>query len=217
MGNSNFNTAIAVATFVRELIGANTMGASIKIARPLAKKDVYVKASHSNKGSEKSEVINRFFNGEESVVTKVTEYSNVTFDRSYQSAVIRRILKNLKAQGVKATKSEIEFTPESLKGMAWVEGWENIIAQSISNKDQYYLRVAINANCKIKTTWLINGKEATEKEIAIIKADLKPSERNYKKQHEAGVAVGDEVDVFTTKIQNLCNIKYGSKGITLKA
>lgn len=213
----NENMAIAVATFVKQLIGANSMGASMKIARPLEKRDVYAKASHSNKGIEKSQIINRFFKGDESIITKVTEYSNVTFERDYESAVKRRATKNRKANGEKdVNESKIDFTSDSLKGMNWVEGWVNILAQSLTKEEQFYLRVAMNANSKVKTTYLVNGKEATAEELVIIKADLKENKRSYEKQYQAGVAVGDEVDVFVTKLQNLCYIKYGAKEIRLK-
>lgn len=208
---TSFATAMAVATFVKNVIGGNLMGASMKIARPLDKKDIYI-----GRGANRTATYARFFNGDESNITKVTEYTNVTFERSYKQAVLNRIFKNLKAQGTDVKKSDIDFTPDSMSGMVWVQDWENILAQGIKNPDQYYLRVAMNANSKVKTTYLINGKEATEEELAIIKADLKPAKRDYTKQYEAGVAEGDEVDVFVTKIQNICYVKRGDKGITLK-
>lgn len=206
-----FATAMAVATVVRNLIGGNLMGAKVKIARPLDKKDIYI-----GRGKNKTETYTRYFNGEESVITKVTEYSNVTFERSFKQAVLNRIMKNLKSQGVNVKKTDVDYNLDSMSGMEWVNGWEHILAQGIKNPDQYYLRVAMNANSKVNTTYLINGKEATAEELEIIKADLKPAKRDYTKQYEAGVAVGDEVAVFVTKIENLCYVKRGDKGITLK-
>lgn len=207
----NLEIALAVATVVKSLIGSNLMGASLKISRPLTKKDIFV-----GRGKNKTQTYSRFFNGEESVITKVTEYTNVTFERSYKSAVINRILKNLKKQGISIPKKEIEFESEPLNGMIWVKGYENILTQGIKNSDQYYLRVAINANSTIKTTYLINDREATKEELDVIKTDLNPKKTDYSKQHRAGVAVGDEVKVFTTKIENIHYIKRGLKVIILK-
>lgn len=202
---------MAVATFVRNIIGGNLMGASLKMERPLTKSDIYV-----GRGANKTQTYSRFFNGEESNIVKVTEYTNVTFERSYGQAVKNRILKNLKKQGADVKKADVEFTPDAMKGMHWVSEWENILAQSDKDNEQFYLRVAMNANSKVTTTYLINGKEATAEELEIIKADLKPSKRDFSKQHEAGVAEGDEVIVFVSKIENLCYVKSGEKGITLK-
>lgn len=208
---NSFATAMAVASVVRNIIGGNLMGASVKIARPLDKKDIYV-----GRGANKTQTYTRFFNGEESVVEKVTEYTNVTFERDYQSAVRRRIAKNLAKQGTPVKKDDVDFTSDSMSGMVWVEGWEHILAQGIKNPDQFYLRVAMNANSKVKVTYLVNGKPATEEELDVIKSDLKPHKNDYTKQHEAGVAEGDEVKVLVTKIENLCYVKRGDKAITLK-
>ena len=202
---------MAVASVVKNLIGGNLMGASMKIARPLDKKDIYV-----GRGKNKTETYTRYFNGDESVITKVSEISNVTFEKDYQSAVRNRIAKNLAKQGTPIKKDDVEFIADSMSGMTWAEGWENILAQGIKNPDQYYLRVAMNANSKTDVTYLINGRKATDEERKIIESDLRPHNNDYSKQHEAGVAVGDEVKVFVTKIQNICYVKSGTKGITLK-
>lgn len=188
----------AVVAFIR-LIKANAMGAQIvgKFAINDLKKGT---------ANNRSIAYTRFFNEKlgEWIISKITTYKNVTFQRSYLNAVENR------------GDNPTPYNLEPPKGRTWVEGCEGILLVSTTDPSKLYLRISENKNTSHDTTYFVDDRPATEEEINIIK-EFSPK-KNYacKKQIDYGVDADNQVIVKDITLTNIVSIKYGDKVLTLQ-
>lgn len=192
------STKDLVATFVAT-IGKNLMGGQI-VYRGV-EKDLK-KGTAKNRTS----AYTKFFDEKKGVwgVEKETTYSNITFQRDYQSAVENR------------ADNKEPYNVEKPKGMTWVEGLEGIILVSDKDPNKFYLRIAENKNTTRKTTYFIGDRQATESELEIIKENLPTKSHICKKQIEYGVSEENLVIVKSIALENIKSIKFGDKLLILK-
>lgn len=99
-----------------------------------------------------------------------------------------------------------EFKASPLPWGEWVEGYEGIV---ISHKGKTYLRMTILPNTTAKPTYMVDGRVATDEELAVIKTFLQePSYSN--KQAACGlVEQSAQVSVRAYAVENIISIKQG--------
>lgn len=135
-------------------------------------------------------------------VRKVTTMS-VYVNADYENGVNRRLENNGK---------EGNFSAESMRGAEWVEGFENKICVS---KEGLRLRLYRHKNSNPVTTYLINGRLATDEETKVIKQFL-PTKSVSLKQSEAGLAEDEQVTPFSIYIHNLISFTCNHKVFEFK-
>ena len=121
---------------------------------------------------------------------------------NYASAVSNRLDKN---------ESQIEhlFSSEKPSGKHWVDDYENIVLQKDSDENTFYLRTYYNlANNKPKTTYYVNGEQASDEQLAEIKNWVKDSSYSAK-QNDAGLEKERQIVVRDYKIESVRKIKFG--------
>ena len=134
-------------------------------------------------------------------VVKVTEQV-IQLNRDYNSGVIA---KAAKTEGVDISE---EWTPEPMSGRKWLPGYENLIEQAV-NGDTLYLRTYVGeGNNPVKVSYLVDGRPATEEEVAIIK-EYSPAKSSSNKQAEAGIAEENQVIPRSYKLEGVKSLKAG--------
>lgn len=188
-----------VVAFVRNAVKANGLG--VQIVGNFAINDL-------KKGTAKnrSEAYNRFYNVDkgEFNTSKTSIYKNVTLQRSYLNSVENR------------SDNPMPYEVEAPKGREWVEGCEGILLVSTSDPTKFYLRVSMNKNTKVETTYFVGDKEATSEEIAIIKEFSPKKDYACKKQLAYGIDEDNQVKVKDFTLTNIVAIKYGERTLTLQ-
>lgn len=153
----------------------------------------------------RTESYKRFFNEETGTwnVVKRTVATNLQWGISYENAVNNKAERN--------GNKERDFKSAEQKGVRYVE--YPFLLQSIKNPDTYYLAIYPNKKTKFDPTYFVNGKEATIEEKSIILNDISEvnEESKYRRQHEAGVAEGDEQDYQIIKLSNILEIRQGER------
>lgn len=196
---SNEQLKDLVVAFVRNAVKANGLG--VQIIANFAVNDL-------KKGTAKnrSEAYNRFFDIEkgEFKTSKTSTYKNVTLQRSYLNAVENR------------SENPMPYELEAPKGREWVEGCEGILLVSTTDPTKFYLRVSMNKNSKVESTFFVGEKEATAEEVAIIKEWSPKKDYTCKKQLAYGVDEDNQVKVKDFTLTNIVAIKYGERTLTLQ-
>ena len=187
-----------VVSFI-QTIRANAMGAQVTA-------EFVVDKMRKGMAKNRSEAYNRFFNEAtgEWRVTKVTHYGNVTFQREYAKSVENR------------SDNDTPYAVEKPNGKHWVEGCEGILLASDKEEGKFYLRMSENANTKRESIYYVDGRPATDEEVEIIKAHLPNPSTYCKKQVEHGVNPEHQVIVKDITLDNILNITYGAKSLTLR-
>lgn len=137
-------------------------------------------------------------------VTKRTEYKNVTFQRNYANSCTNR------------ADNETPYIAEKPIGRSWVKGLEGILLVSDKDPNKHYLRIAENKNTIRKTTYFVDGREATEDEIDLIKSHLYKKTYTCQKQLQYGIKEEDLVSVKDFLLANIDYIKFGKQLLVLR-
>lgn len=187
-----------VATFVAT-IGANLMGGVIVIN---TKVDDLKKGTKNNR----TKAYDDFFDETKSDwrTSKITRYTNITFQRNYANACTNR------------AENNTPYIAEKPRGRSWVDGLEGILLVSDNDPNKFYLRISENKNTKRHTEYFVDGKQATDEQIAVIKEFSPSKSYSCKKQLEHGIAEEDVVVVKDVLLENIVSIQFGSKILTLK-
>ena len=188
-----------VVAFVRNAVKANGLG--VQIVANFAVNDLK-KGTARNR----SEAYNRFYNADkgEYDTNKVSHYKNVTLQRNYANAVENR------------SNNPLPYNVEAPKGREWVKDCEGILLVSTTDPTKFYLRVSMNKNSKVESTYYVGEKEATDEEVAIIKAHLPKKDYACKKQLAYGVDEDNQVKVKDFTLSNIVSIKYGERELKLQ-
>jgi hypothetical protein len=133
-------------------------------------------------------------------VRKVSTYTNVALGRDYQAAVNSR----LEQSGEKA-----DFVAAPPRGMHHY-GQGGFLLQSDSDESKYYLRLTMNRNTKIESRYMVDGRAATDAEVAEIKTFL-PSVAPSAKQAASGLSDEDQVRLVSVNIENIEEIRQGNR------
>lgn len=132
-------------------------------------------------------------------VRKQTTVNHVVVGVSYENSV------NNKSERVGGGE---HIEAEKPNGKTWVI--PNLILKADKDENQLYLRVTERKTTTRESFYLVDGRPATEEEVAIIKENLQGGAPS-KKQAELGIAEEDQVVVKDYKLQNILAIKQGSK------
>lgn len=131
-------------------------------------------------------------------VTKVTQYINVALGRDYYAAIENAA----ERKGLDGTMAH-----EKPSGMDWFDYPYFLVSDK--NPNQYYLRLTLNKNTAVKATYMVDGREATENEVAEIKSFLYDNSYSAK-QAAVGLADDDEqIRPFSVKIENIVELHQG--------
>lgn len=135
----------------------------------------------------------RIFGDRDAEVTKHVKIVNAFLGRNYE--------KNVQAHSLRDGGNG-EFRAMKPKGMHWVPGLRDFVLESDADSRKWYLRIGISPSAtKTEVRYFVDGRPATTGEAMEI-ADALPVP-NYNRQHEAGVAAGDEVVVRNYAVENI--------------
>jgi hypothetical protein len=132
-------------------------------------------------------------------VQKVTRLANVAIGYNYENVVNNRLAQE--------GKTQLHFTAQKPNGKSWVKGYENLFLVADKDGKTEYLRTTMRKNTKPTTMYLVDGKTATDEEVAEIKTFIQSS---YKPTNQ-GLDEGDEVIVRDYKVENVVSIQLGDK------
>lgn len=136
-------------------------------------------------------------------VRKITEYVNVAIGRNYYNAMAAR----LERSGLDV---DVDAIPqEKPRGKHhWGEG--EIFLQSDKDDSVFYLRLTMNGNTKKNVTYLLDGKVATEEQIAEFKPWL-PKVSTSAKQSALGLSDKEQVIVNDVLLCNVIEVRQGDR------
>lgn len=132
-------------------------------------------------------------------VRKQTTFNHIVLGVDYGTSV------NNKSERV-GNGEHIEV--EKPNGKSWVI--PQLILKSDKDENQLYLRTTKRKTTIAESFYLVDGRPATEQEVAIIKQFLQAPAPS-KKQAELGIAEEDQVEVRDFKVENILAIKQGAK------
>ena len=132
-------------------------------------------------------------------VQKVTRLANVAVGYNYENVVNNR----LEQEG----KGQLHFTAQKPNGKSWVKGYENLFLVADKDGTTEYLRTTMRRNTKGTSMYLVDGRTATDAEVAEIKTFIQSSA----KPTNQGLDDGDEVIVRDYKVENIVSIQLGEK------
>lgn len=134
-------------------------------------------------------------------VKKHTIYSNTAIGCDYENCCNNAANRKEDGSGTMET--------EKPKGRTKVDRF-----MSVSDKDsnQFYLDIPLrpNGQTKITSTFLVDGKPATDKQMAVIKQYL-PKEYESQKQTAIGLHGAEQVQYRAVKVENVISIAQGAK------
>lgn len=133
-------------------------------------------------------------------VKKVTTYSNAILGVDYQNCVNNRLERN---------GHVADYQAEAPKGK---KHYNAFFYQSLDN-ETFYLKIGMYKNTTTKSTYHIDGHEATTDELATLKTFLQSKPQTIAKQQEAGLDTTEQYHIVTPKAQNVVSItaKYGKE------
>ena len=134
-------------------------------------------------------------------VRAIKYMTNVAVGRDYENAV-HRVAE--RTEGADASN----FAAAAPSGMEW-EVYPYIL-RGIKDPSQKYLRLTRNGNTTSRTTYMVDGREATAAETEAIKAFI-PKHGESAKQAACGIAAEDQVKPFAIKVENIVTIYQGDK------
>lgn len=132
-------------------------------------------------------------------VKKVSAYAGVRTGVDYAICVANAI--------ERATSECTDFVADAPKGMQW-DTFPKIL-KGIKDPNQMYFRISIDKSTVTKSVWFIDGRVATDAEVADIKKFL-PAISSSAKQAAAGlVNESEQIQVRSIKFQNILYVKQG--------
>ena len=132
-------------------------------------------------------------------VRKISTYTNAILGVEYQNVVNNR----LERAGEEAT-----YVAEAPKGK---KHYNAFFYQSAKDENQFYLKIGMYKNTSVKSTYMVDGREATENELAEIKTFLQTSSSEVKKQTEAGLEAEEQYKIVAPKFENVESITIGER------
>ncbi len=135
-------------------------------------------------------------------VKKLTHYVNAILGVDYQNAVNNRLTRN---------GNEANYQSEAPKGK---KHYNAFFYQSLDG-ETFYLKIGMYKNTTCKSTYTIDGHEATQSEIEALKPFLQSKSANVQKQQEAGLNEAEQYHIVAPKASNVLKItaKYGKQTI----
>lgn len=103
---------------------------------------------------------------------------------------------------------DTQFIADAPRGMQWAA--YPFILKSIKDESQLYLRISIDKSSKSVSYWNVDGRLATDAEVAVIKNFL-PAVSGSAKQAQAGLENEDQIQVRSIKFENIVYIKQGER------
>lgn len=131
-------------------------------------------------------------------VKKLTTVSNARLGVSYESCVNGKLERSGQTPDYQAGKSTTDFV--------------NDFIQVSKDGTKYYLKVGINSRTTIDSVYYLDGRIATDKEMADIRNYLKKSAPSQR-QIAAGIAADEVYRHITPNVENILHIWQG--GTTL--
>ena len=142
-------------------------------------------------------------------VEKRTTYSNVLLGSDYSTIVESRA--RMTADNPKDVGA---YDAEKSRFGAWIDPEKGKFLRQ--KNGQTYLQFLYRRNTTNKPIWFIDGREATQQEIADIKRFLTASNPTCKKQIEFGVDADNVVHVRCPKLESVRLISWGEHKLVLK-
>ena len=133
-------------------------------------------------------------------VKKITHYVNAILGVEYQNVVNNRLTRS---------GNEANYQSEAPKGK---KHYNAFFYQSIDG-ETFYLKIGIYKNTTCKSTYTIDGHEATQSELEALKPFLQSKSANVQKQQEAGLNEAEQYHIVAPKTSNVLRITCGTKTI----
>jgi hypothetical protein len=137
---------------------------------------------------------------------RVTKRTTIVygFGKSYEDRVNEALVESEK---------EATFKSGSLKWGSWVEGAEGkVIQHTKDGEDKLYVRCyLIDESNNATTEYYVNGKVATESELATIKEFLPSRTKDCSTQKDVGLESTKQVVVNAVDFSNIVWIKIGNE------
>lgn len=131
-------------------------------------------------------------------VKKVTTYTNAILGVDYQNAVNNRLERNGNAA---------DYQAETPKGKKHYNAFFYVSLDG----ETFYLKIGMYKNTSSKSTYIIDGHEATNNEIEALKPFLQSKSYSVAKQAEAGLDEANQYKIVTPKAQNVVSVKLGER------
>ena len=104
-----------------------------------------------------------------------------------------------------------DFVSKPMKGKNWL--FKNKIEKSLTD-DTLYMRLYIVPQQKVSVTYYVDGRVATDEEIAIIE-QWTPKSSGSVKQLLAGIPIDEQLEVRSPKFESITKIRMDRKEITI--
>lgn len=136
-------------------------------------------------------------------VKKLTHYVNAILGIDYQNAVNNRLTRS---------GNEANYQSEAPKGK---KHYNAFFYQSLADESVFYLKIGMYKNTTCKSTYQIDGHEATQNELEALKPFLQTKSNNVQKQQEAGLNEAEQYHIVAPKASNVLKItaKFGKQTI----
>lgn len=136
-------------------------------------------------------------------VKKVTHYVNAILGVEYQNVVNNRITRS---------GNEATYQSEAPKGK---KHYNAFFYQSLTDDSVFYLKIGMYKNTTCKSTYQIDGHEATQNELEALKPFLQVKSNNVQKQADAGLTTENQYHIVAPKVENVLKVtaKFGKQTI----
>jgi hypothetical protein len=125
-----------------------------------------------------------------------------TIEYAYGKSYEQRVNEALEENGKEGT-----FKSKKLPWGEWLEGAEgSVIAHTKNGEDKLYIRCYLKKGVDPKTEYYVNGKPATEEEVATIKEFTPSRTKDSSTQSEAGLEQEQQVVVNAVDFDNIITI-----------
>lgn len=148
-----------------------------------------------NKGGKMGVAPNPLYNR----VEKHTTYTNVRLGVSYENVIKAKMQRNGE-------------NPDNWQSQASSVGkyYNDFLLQSRKEENQFYLKIGLFPNTTTESTYFVDGRPATDEEMAIINA-YTPEKTAPTKQTEAGIPEDEVYFIVSPKLDNVVSITQGEK------
>ena len=134
-------------------------------------------------------------------VKKITHYVNAILGVEYQNVVNNRLTRS---------GNEANYQSEAPKGK---RHYNAFFYQSLNDESVFYLKIGIYKNTTCKSTYTVDGHEATQSELETLKPFLQSKSANVQKQQDAGLNETEQYHIVAPKTSNVLKITCGTKTI----
>lgn len=150
-------------------------------------------------------------------VKKRTTYYSPILGGDYRRIIDRRT-RQCNPDWFRSTASETSqpFNSDSTSQSSWKQTstyYNDFILQSISNPDQFYLSLGSRPTTRYYTTWLVDGREATPKEIEALLPFLYTHSKEDARQSARGIPPEKQYRPWQVKLENIVEIRQGERVI----